>query len=131
MKKCARENCPGNTIRRDLLKEKAHHTIARYSCKLCLLNFSDATGQLLTASIKGILTATSTPTLLSGHPEALCRLLGCTRKTVARKLAWLAEQARLSQARFLETLSPCDSLQFDELETFEHSKCKPLSYPLW
>ncbi len=132
MKKCARKDCPGKTIKRGSFNRKGSPTpIARYSCKLCLLNFSDATSQPTYRQHKRHLNRRLSHLLCSAVTQRRCaRLLGCTRKTVAIKLKWLAEQARLSQARFLKTLGPFDSLQLDELETFEHSKCKPLSVPL-
>jgi hypothetical protein len=53
---------------------------------------------------------------------------------VARKLLYLAEQAKQSQKEFLESLKAASGavlrVQFDEMETFEHSKCRPLSIPL-
>jgi hypothetical protein len=62
------------------------------------------------------------------------RLLGINRKTVDRKLVFLAAQAELGVERFIERLlerrGSLDSLQFDEMETFERSKCLPLSIPL-
>ena len=60
------------------------------------------------------------------------RLLGIHRITVARKLRFLANQARLSQKKYLEQLraQPVKKLQFDDMETFEHTKLKPLSITL-
>jgi hypothetical protein len=49
------------------------------------------------------------------------------RKTVQRKFLFLAEQARKRQAVRLASLSNIDTVQMDEMETFEHTKCKPLS----
>jgi transposase-like protein len=61
-------------------------------------------------------------------------LLGIDRKTVARKLQFLGAQARLSHEGFLKTLvktrGPRLRIQLDEMETFEHTKCKPVSVPL-
>ncbi|MDR3606298.1 MAG: hypothetical protein P4M08_02835 [Oligoflexia bacterium] len=59
-------------------------------------------------------------------------LLKINRKTVARKVRFLAEEARLEQSAWLETLSsrPISKVQFDDLETSEHTKCKPLSVAL-
>lgn len=54
-------------------------------------------------------------------------LLGIDRKTVARKLKFLARIAECELARALHESPPATDLQFDELETIEHSKCKPLS----
>jgi len=52
---------------------------------------------------------------------------GCARKTVARKIVFLAEQARIKTAAWLASHSPFEHLQWDELVTFEHTRLKPLS----
>jgi hypothetical protein len=59
-------------------------------------------------------------------------LLGVSRRTVAKKVIFLAEQSRVKHAKWLKTLekSPLRYVQFDDLETSEHSKCKPLSVTL-
>jgi hypothetical protein len=55
---------------------------------------------------------------------------------VIRKFLFLSQQARIGFERDLEALKSDESafsfsdLQFDEMETFEHTKCKPLSIPL-
>lgn len=51
------------------------------------------------------------------------------RTTVARKKRFLALQSRLWLANFLKT-KVASHIQFDDMETFEHSKCKPLSVTL-
>ncbi len=53
--------------------------------------------------------------------------LGCTRQTVARKIAYLGAQARLKHAAWLEANGPFEHVQWDELISFEHSRLKPLS----
>lgn len=52
--------------------------------------------------------------------------------TVARKFKFLAEQARIKQDRYLKKYEkePLLYLQFDEMESFEHTKMKPLSIAL-
>ena len=54
------------------------------------------------------------------------------RKTLVRKFRFMAEQARIQQARWLREVSesPLMEVQFDDLETSEHTKCKPLSVAL-
>jgi len=58
--------------------------------------------------------------------------LAVDRKTVARHLQILAQEARLKQAQFLANFSTDRllNIQFDDLETSEHTKCKPLSVAL-
>ncbi len=56
------------------------------------------------------------------------------RKTIARKLVFLERQAMLEHERYLkERLAQgrvVEHLQFDEMESFERSKCLPLSIPI-
>lgn len=59
----------------------------------------------------------------------IAKLLGINRKTVARKFLFLAEQARLAHSAYLEN-QRCDSVQLDEMESFEHTRLKPLSIVL-
>jgi hypothetical protein len=61
------------------------------------------------------------------------RLLRVHRTTVTRKFRFLADEARIEQAKFLRQLQrqgKLSEVQFDEMETFEHSKLKPLSIAL-
>lgn len=56
-------------------------------------------------------------------------LLGINRKTVVRSFRYLAHRARLKQQTNLTQLQNKSiySVQFDDLESAEHTKCKPLS----
>lgn len=58
------------------------------------------------------------------------RLLNLTRRTVVRKLLFLAEQAQQELQRRQENSAPVLEMEFDDMETFEHTKCKPLSITL-
>jgi len=51
----------------------------------------------------------------------------CARKTVARKIIFLAQQARQQAATWLAQQGPFDTVQWDELISFEHTRLKPLS----
>jgi transposase-like protein len=58
------------------------------------------------------------------------RLLHITRSTVVRKLKFLGDDARfLLEAHNLEK-PKAEVVEFDDMETFEHTKCKPLSITL-
>jgi hypothetical protein len=57
----------------------------------------------------------------------IARFVPVHRTTVARKLRFLGEQSALELRRFRETQVNLAIVQFDELETFEHTKYKPLS----
>jgi len=55
------------------------------------------------------------------------RILNINRKTVVRKLLYWAKMAE----DYLNQISlQAREVEFDDLETFEHTKCKPLSVPL-
>lgn len=59
------------------------------------------------------------------------KFLSVNRKTIVRKFRFEAAQAEIRHQKFLRKLSDRDEkinyVQFDDLETSEHSKCKPLS----
>lgn len=57
-------------------------------------------------------------------------VLNISRTTVARKLIFLGSQARLVNERSSRELQGLQNIQFDDLETSEHTKCKPLSVTL-
>jgi hypothetical protein len=58
-------------------------------------------------------------------------VLGINRKTVVRKFLFLAECAQARHEEWLEkTLPTLTHTQFDEMESFEHTRLKPLSIPL-
>jgi hypothetical protein len=60
------------------------------------------------------------------------RLFDVSRTTVKRKVEFLASQARLNQKKWLDSLElPYNNVQFDDLETFEHTKCKPVTVTLF
>jgi hypothetical protein len=54
-------------------------------------------------------------------------LLRLNRKTVVRKFLFLAKQASFFNFKKFMKLSPLHHVQFDDLETIEHTKLKPLS----
>ena len=52
---------------------------------------------------------------------------GCDRKTVARKIIFLAQEARKKTAAWLAKQPLFEQVQWDELVSFEHTRLKPLS----
>lgn len=57
-------------------------------------------------------------------------ILNLSRTTVARKLQFLAAQARIKFDEKLKDHVPSRIIEFDDLETFEHSRYKPVSITL-
>jgi len=54
-------------------------------------------------------------------------ILGVSRTTIDRKLRYLALLAKMNHQKFLDSLPKVCDLQFDDLQTIEHTKLKPLS----
>ena len=57
--------------------------------------------------------------------RGISRCLSISYSTVYRKFLWLAEQNKV-----LQKPPSCHSIWFDEMETFEHTKLKPLGISL-
>lgn len=109
--------------------------IARFKCKKCGLSFSCATLSTCFRQKKRKLNGTIRKLLVSGVSQRrIAKLLRINRKTVVRKFLFLAEQAKISHQDFLEEIKKSGRLvtqvHFDEMESFEKSKCLPLSIPL-
>ena len=62
--------------------------------------------------------------------RGVARVLGIDRKTVTRKFVWLGERSLRQHVRFIKRTRGLTEIQADEMETFEHTKCKPLSIAL-
>ncbi len=107
--------------------------IQRYFCLFCRKTFSSATDLPCYWQKKRKLNAAFDrlySSCVSQRRAAI--LLGVNRKTAIRKFRFLAQQGRLKQGHWLKELAktPVCKVQFDDLETSEHTKCKPLSVAL-
>jgi hypothetical protein len=60
----------------------------------------------------------------------LAYLLRLNRKTIKRKFIFLGVQAKVLLYQHNLAQPKAEKIEFDDLETFEHSKCKPLSVTL-
>jgi hypothetical protein len=146
---CPYEDCPGRKgglpsgpesgrkVRRKGYYRRSSDSqrVARFKCLQCLRSFSSARFSPCFRQKKRRLNEDIRKLLCSGVSQrSVARLLRTDLKTVARKLDFLATQARLSRQAFLDSLSASGAsqtlLQFDEMESFERSKCLPLSIPL-
>lgn len=104
--------------------------VGRFHCKLCASGFSQSTGSVRYRQKRRRINALIQPLMCSGLSQRrLAKLLGVSRTTLARRIQFLAEQARERHwQRLAERVARCgrfQRLQFDDLHTFEHTKCKP------
>jgi transposase-like protein len=103
-------------------------TLQRFRCKRCAKTFSDASLSRCKNQNKRYLNAPLFTLLCSGVSQRRAsRILKTNRKTVVRKLLFLATHAQALTLEANLTQPKAQTIEFDDLETFEHSKCKPLS----
>ncbi|MEM7281497.1 MAG: hypothetical protein AAF438_07705 [Pseudomonadota bacterium] len=132
-------NCPGcqgngsNVVRYGSYyrRSDARH-IQRFRCNQCSLHFSNATFSDCYRQKKRRLNHRIMLLLSSAvSMRRIAVLLGVSKTTVARKLIFLADQARKNHQHYLDMVirqrGMFAQIQFDDLETFEHTKCKPLT----
>jgi hypothetical protein len=108
-------------------------TIKRWRCQLCRSVFSNALLSPCYDQKKRRLNNVIGKFLSSGLSQRrLAMVLNINRKTVARKLIFLANQAKLRHQTFVQNLSieEFSHLQLDDLITSHHTKLKPLSVSL-
>jgi transposase-like protein len=107
--------------------------IEKFYCKACEVYFSRESFKTSYRQKKRRVNCKLNVLLCSGVSQRRAALiLGINRKTVASRLKFLGSEARTQQTKFLEryTDQKLNFVQWDDLETAEHSKCKPLSVAL-
>ena len=105
--------------------------IQRYFCKACNKHYSDQTGTLTYRERKPQLTQRLFILLAMGNSmRGSSFILNIHRRTVERKLRRLGRFASKQQERYLRRQKKFSIIVFDEMETIEHTKCKPLSITL-
>ena len=106
-------------------------TIQRYHCKNCWKTFSTAVFCDAYRQKKRRINWLLLKLLSSGVSQRRAAIiLGVSRKTIERRIPYLGRICRRDNAKDRLALSTVLDIQFDELQTIEHSKCKPLSVPV-
>ena len=105
--------------------------IRRYRCARCKRSFSEATATLEYRQQKRQINRLLEQLFCSGVSQRRsARILCVDRSTVARRLSFLSLRASIWQEDFLKAFTPGSEVQFDEMESSEHTKLKPLSIPI-
>lgn len=103
--------------------------IQRYFCKTCNINFSDVSTHPCKYQKKPFLNHPIFLQLVSGTSQRrIAKLLCINKKTVVRKFELIGEHALsgiMSNIHLKKKV--ITRFQFDDMESFEHTKCKPLS----
>lgn len=102
--------------------------VQRFTCKNCRRSFSRRTDSVFRGERKEKVNRALFLLLCAGVSQRECaRVLNINQKTVARKVIRLGRWARLVHQKHLCSVVGESEVVFDEMETFEHTKCKPLS----
>jgi hypothetical protein len=105
--------------------------VQRYRCRSCRITCSNATFHRWFRQKKRLKNAQLRAHFASsGTIRRAAKIFNLNRKTVARKLLLLGFEAECNLR--IENLKHPKArvIEFDDLETFEHTKCKPLSVTL-
>ena len=130
---CPNPKCPSPSPRKNgtYFRSSDSKSIQRWICKTCHRQFSAATFQAPYLQNKRRVNPEVARLLSSGVSQRrIALLLRITRVTVARKLAFLAKHAVKRHEGWLQTIPKPTEVQFDDLITIEHTKCKPLAISL-
>jgi hypothetical protein len=119
-------------VRNGYFKRKSdHRKIRRYQCLRCLKYFSFATAHPCFGQNKRQLNDKIRKLFCSGVSQRrIAKLLKISRDTVANKLKFLGKQAQINSLCHNLQFVSSPTVQLDEMESFEHTKLKPLSIPI-
>jgi hypothetical protein len=122
-------------IRKGFFSRKSDsRRIARFHCKICGKNFSRATfSDCFRQKRRNLNDRIRKLFVLGVTQRGVARYFGTTRNTAVRKFLFLSLRAQLHNQKATEQRSmekPFTHVQFDEMESFETSKCLPVSIPL-
>jgi len=105
--------------------------VQRFRCTGCRKLTSTSTYELTYRQKKRQKNKAIVGMLVSGVSlRRVAILLNLNRKTPPRILRIEAMRAEINMSETNERLPPARTIEFDDLETFEHTKCKPLSVTL-
>lgn len=107
---------------------RINQKVRRYQCRNCHRTFTHRTFRPDYLHKKMDLNTPLAKLLTEGNSLRACaRILGMTYKSTYKKFLWLKKVTELNKGRISYK---AEKLQFDELETILHTKCKPLSIAL-
>jgi transposase-like protein len=112
-------------------RKRDERNVSMYFCRQCGKHFSEATSEAIYRQKRPDINKPVRNLLMSGTSERrTAKLLGVNRKTVAKRVIFLGIEAQKAHLRDLTATPHARYIHTDEMETFEHTKCKPLSIPV-
>ncbi len=105
--------------------------VSRFWCKMCRLSFSSATNHPCFLQKKRHKNEVLRRLISGGMSQReIARSLKLNRKTVVRKFLFLSSVAEKKFYASNRRAALASEVEFDDLETFEHTKLKPISVTL-
>lgn len=120
---------PRGFYRKNGTRRTAHNRqrVPRYQCRACGRSFCATTAKPIRQQHRPDLNSQIFRLAVSGvSMRRMEQLVGCSKSTIARKLAYLAGQAQSQHMEWLADLQT-SYVMMDELMTFVHARAKPLS----
>ncbi len=102
--------------------------VQRFLCKKCSRSFSHATTNICKYQKKRNVNSLVFELLVSGVSQRrVASLLKINRKTVIRKFLLIGQYSKQLLLEHNQAFPKSNIIEFDDMETFQHTKCKPLS----
>ena len=131
---CPNSQCFSSSVEQKIYRDGSYYrpsdgrVVQRFKCKNCGKKFSSATFQAAYKQNKRRINHILKGLFSSGNSQRRCaKLLGVARKTIERKFKFLGRQAKIKHSEYLKDQDFVNVIQFDDLQTIEGSKCKPIS----
>lgn len=124
--------CRMSAVRNGYFFRKSDRVLVkRFRCSDCGKSFSEATNSECYRQKKRHLNEIIFRLLCGGYSQRRAAFdLEINRKTIVRKFCFLGQKAILALTQFNMGQPRVTHMQFDDLETSVHTKCKPVSVPL-
>ena len=130
-------HCPHCQKSAFIIKRGSYHRpsdrakIQRYHCKNCRRSFSSQTHSYNYRLRKRHIDQMVFRLLCKGSSQRGCaQVLGVDPATIARRIPRFSKCAKEHLRKLQSNLSHIKEVVFDEMETFEHTKLKPITIPL-
>ncbi len=129
---CVRQTLGPKLVRKGFYFRKSDgQLIQRYRCPTCKKSCSGASDNACFGQNKRNVNEILRRLLCSGISlRRAAIVLRLNRITVVRKLEFLSRQAATRNQNLNKSKKPCTVVEFDDMETIEHTKLKPLSITL-
>ena len=112
-------------------RQQDRKIVQRYYCKSCGKGFSSQTNAIDYRHRKSHINQMVFNGLSKGLSQRACAyIIGVKPQTIARRVTRFGKVCQKNLDIYRSQRSNIENLFFDELETMEHSKCKPLTVPI-